>query len=81
MLGTPTATLLEGLPPMNAAITDALRGQRTPLRQLIEGFHRYDANDDGALEAALLDVTVVSECYLSALVWTTETMKVADTLP
>ena len=74
LIGIGPAVLLGGLPPLATAITDTLTGKITPLRQLLDAVRGYHLDDDTLLAQAGLPRALVTESFLAALAWTTQTM-------
>jgi c-di-GMP-related signal transduction protein len=74
-LGLPSEAMLERIPALAPELSDALRGGPGPLRQVLDAVVRYEKHLDAGSSHIPLDI--LSEAYIGALAWTTETTRAA----
>jgi EAL and modified HD-GYP domain-containing signal transduction protein len=77
-LGLPPAQMPGRMPALSAEVADALTGRPSPLHDVLEAVLAYQRGDMPALRAAGVPIGALSEAYLAALAWTTETSRAAD---
>lgn len=73
-LGLPSEAMLERMPALSPDLAAALRGQPGPLREVMEAVVAYEKHRPDAASSHI-PLDVLSEAYLGALAWTTETTR------
>jgi EAL and modified HD-GYP domain-containing signal transduction protein len=77
-LGLPSEAMLERMPALASDLVAALRGQPGELREVLEAVVRYEKHLDAAASPRV-PLDILSEAYLGALAWTTETTRATGT--
>jgi c-di-GMP-related signal transduction protein len=72
-LGVPPERMTERMPSLTPDLAGALRGGAGPLRDVLDAVLAYQRGDVAALRRSGLPLSMLSEAYLAALAWTTET--------
>jgi EAL and modified HD-GYP domain-containing signal transduction protein len=76
-LGVPPPDMPDRMPSLAPDLAAALAGAPGPLRDVLDLVLAYERGDVAALNDAVVPLSVLSEAYLAALAWTTETSRAA----
>jgi c-di-GMP phosphodiesterase len=77
-LGLSPTTLLERMPTLAPELADALMGRPGPLRDVLDAVLAYERQDLAGVAAGPVSLRIMSDAYLGALAWTTETTRATD---
>jgi hypothetical protein len=81
-LGVPPTRMPDRMPSLSPELADALTGTPGPLRDVLDVVLAYQHGDVETLRKADVPLSLLSDAYLAALAWTTETSRAAgDTDP
>jgi c-di-GMP-related signal transduction protein len=76
-IGVPPPQMPERLPSLSPDLSEALAGHPGPLTDVLNAVLAYQRGDVAALQRSGLPLSLLSDAYLSALAWTTETSRAA----
>jgi EAL and modified HD-GYP domain-containing signal transduction protein len=76
-IGVPPPRMPERLPSLSPELAEALAGTPGPLTDVLEAVLAYQRGDVAALRRSGLPLSLLSDAYLAALAWTTETSRAA----
>jgi EAL and modified HD-GYP domain-containing signal transduction protein len=76
-IGVPPPRMPERLPSLSPELAAALTGEPGPLTDVLEAVLAYQRGDVAALRRSGLPLSLLSDAYLAALAWTTETSRAA----
>jgi c-di-GMP-related signal transduction protein len=80
LIGQPTTALVQDLP-LTTEVSTALAGDEGPLAEVLSLIHAYEDTDLDALNDAPPQAGELADAYLSALAWSTRTLKpLSDTI-
>ena len=77
-IGVPPQEMSQRLPSLSPELAAALAGRPGPLTDVLGAVLAYQRGDVVALRRSGLPLSLLSDAYLSALAWTTETSRAAD---
>ena len=76
-LGVPPPEMPDRMPSLAPDLAAALTGTPGPLRDVLDIVLAYQRGDMTTLRTAVVPLNVLSDAYLAALAWTTETSRAA----